>query len=131
MEITKVGTADLLIKIGVRADLLGFEYMVDILEICLQDPNLIHGGKMKLYKMVSAKHNVSYINVESRIRNAIEITFEQGDTEELYRLFGNSINKDKAKPTTKQFISVIKKFKQSGFLLKGFSISMAFIVRSV
>lgn len=78
MEITKVGTADLLIKIGVRADLLGFEYMVDILEICLQDPNLIHGGMMKLYKMVSAKHNVSYINVESRIRNAIEITFEQG-----------------------------------------------------
>ena len=107
MEITKVGTADLLIKIGVRADLLGFEYMVDILEICLQDPNLIHGGMMKLYKMVSVKHNVSYINVERRIRNAIEITFEQGDTEELYRLFGNSINKDKAKPTTKQFIATI------------------------
>lgn len=45
--------------------------------------------------------------IESRVRSAIEKTFEESDAELLYKLFGSTINKDKAKPTNKQFISTI------------------------
>ena len=107
MDTIKEGIVGILIQIGVRTDLYGFQYLVDILDILRKGDGNIHGGMMELYKVVAIKNNTTYKNVESRIRSAIESTFEQGNTDELYKLFGSTISRDKAKPTNKQFISTI------------------------
>lgn len=106
MDTTKEGVS-VLLKLGIRTDLRGFKYIVDIFKLSEKYNYHVNGEMMELYRQVAVLNNTTYMNVESRIRSAIEIAFEKGNTEELYKLFANTIDEDKAKPTNQQFITTI------------------------
>lgn len=57
MILVKEKITDVLLQIGVRTDLLGFNYIADILKICNKDPEALHSGMIRLYKMVGKLHN--------------------------------------------------------------------------
>ena len=103
-QIERGKISEVLVRFGIRSNLLGFLYIRNILELINGNRKLLYGGMMALYK------EVAEMNVESCIRSAVELAFEEGNSEELYRLFGNTIHRDKGKPTNKQFISMILEY---------------------
>lgn len=58
-------------------------------------------------------HNVAEVyltnskNVERNIRYAIEKTWEKGSTENIYKLFGYTVDAEKGKPTNREFLCLI------------------------
>lgn len=108
MEREKI--SEVLVRFGIRSNLYGYLYIKNIIELVKGNKKLLYGGMMTLYKEVAIMNGTTVYNVESCIRSAIESAFEEGNSDELYKLFGNTIHKDKGKPTNKQFISMILEY---------------------
>ena len=73
----------------------------------INDTELINAVTKQLYPRVAEKHNTSPSRVERAIRHAIEVACVRGNEEELYSLFGYTVNNAKGKPTNSEFIAMI------------------------
>ena len=62
----------LLIKIGIRVDLDGFDYLVSAVELAIKDAELAKKLCDGLYGRVAEKYNTKAYCVERSIRSAIE-----------------------------------------------------------
>lgn len=60
-----------------------------------------------VYATIAERHQTSMQSVERVIRAAIEITWLRGNTEEIMRIFHNTIDGRKARPTNKEFIALL------------------------
>ena len=91
--------------IGMDKKLKGYQYSVNAIN-----------EAAKLYKFIdinSIYDQVGYLcltkrnNVERNIRYAIEITWEKGSVNEIDKLFGYTVDREKGKPTNSEFIFLI------------------------
>lgn len=63
----------LLLKLGVDPSLLGFNYLVEAIKICYEDPDVLYRGITKiLYPNVAKTFNSAPHRVERAIRHSIE-----------------------------------------------------------
>lgn len=72
-----------LIEMGVQANLSGFGYICDAMEIYAQDESYITSKKMALYKRIAEIHNSTPIRVERCIRHAFEKAVVYGNLDTL------------------------------------------------
>lgn len=91
--------------IGMDKSLKGYKYsLLAINEIAngslWQDTNVV-------YENVGKRCNTKKENVERNIRYAIETTWEQGNIKQIDRIFGYTVDKEKGKPTNREFIFMI------------------------
>lgn len=93
--------------VGVPANIKGYQYLRDAIIMSINDTELINAVTKQLYPKVAQKHNTSPSRVERAIRHAIEVACVRGNEEELYRLFGYTVNNAKGKPTNSEFIAMI------------------------
>lgn len=93
--------------VGVPANIKGYQYLRDAIIMSINDTELINAVTKQLYPLVAEKHNTSPSRVERAIRHAIEVACVRGSEEELYSLFGYTVNNDKGKPTNSEFIAMI------------------------
>lgn len=98
---------DILVELGAPNNLLGYPYLVHAILLVMEDRMYINDITFGLYPQVAAKYDTLAARVERNIRNVIEATFARGDTNVLYRYFGNTIKSEKGKPTNAEFISRI------------------------
>ncbi len=100
----KIQTA--LLEIGIPANLLGFKYLSDALEFAISDDVYIYETTKRLYPDVAKKNNTTPTRVERGIRHSIESAFNRNGIS-IHKLFGNSINANKGKPTNSEFIATV------------------------
>ncbi|MBR5535345.1 MAG: sporulation transcription factor Spo0A [Clostridia bacterium] len=93
--------------VGVPANIKGYQYLRDAIIMSINDTELINAVTKQLYPKVAQKHNTSPSRVERAIRHAIEVACVRGSEEELYSLFGYTVNNAKGKPTNSEFIAMI------------------------
>jgi two-component system response regulator (stage 0 sporulation protein A) len=93
--------------VGVPANIKGYQYLRDAIIMSINDIELINAVTKQLYPKVAHKHNTSPSRVERAIRHAIEVACVRGNEEELYSLFGYTVNNAKGKPTNSEFIAMI------------------------
>lgn len=93
--------------VGVPANIKGYQYLRDAIIMSINDTELINAVTKQLYPKVAEKHNTSPSRVERAIRHAIEVACVRGSEEELYSLFGYTVNNAKGKPTNSEFIAMI------------------------
>jgi len=93
--------------VGVPANIKGYQYLRDAIIMSINDTELINAVTKQLYPKVAQKHNTSPSRVERAIRHAIEVACVRGNEEELYRLFGYTVDNAKGKPTNSEFIAMI------------------------
>ena len=90
---------------GLSPKRVGFSYLVDLFEFSY------HGGIFPLsrrgYVMVAEKENKSPLCIDKSIQNVISCACNCTNVDELYRVFGNTIDENRGKPTNKHFISTI------------------------
>lgn len=100
-----------LIRIGIRCDLIGFNYLCFAIELVIQQPNLIHNLCKGLYVAISKKFSVKKENcVERSIRHAIDDTYINKSFAELNKMFKTQLYTIDDKPTVGELIRLVAEY---------------------
>nr|DAZ50804.1 MAG TPA: Sporulation initiation factor Spo0A C terminal [Caudoviricetes sp.] len=97
-------------QIGVKHSLKGYSYIISAVEKCLENRSkLIHIVK-GLYTEIAEENSDTFLRVERSIRHAIEVTWTNGNTNAINKIFGYTVSVEKGKPTNSEFIALITDF---------------------
>ena len=92
-----------MLSIGLRPKCSGYKYIFDLVKIQASGDDILP-LKLNGYVALSKKYGKSVCAIDKNIQNCISKAWLDGDVEELYREFGNTIDVNKGKPTSKQVI---------------------------
>lgn len=95
---------DVLLQIGMPANLRGFAYLTSAEQLVLDNPTELY-KITGLYADVAHRHKTTVIRVERAIRHAVEVAWLRGNYDFLKELFKNSVNPTVGRPTNSQFIA--------------------------
>lgn len=97
-------------QIGVKHSLKGYGYIISAVEKCLENRSkLIHIIK-GLYTEIAEENSDTVWRVERSIRHAIEVTWTNGNTNAINKIFGHTVSVEKGKPTNSESIALITDF---------------------
>ena len=96
-------------ELGVPCSLAGYECTVRCTCLLVEDPSLRGKLTKVLYPKVAASFGNEYdpCRVERNIRHAIETAWDRGDMEVFYQYFGNTLSRDRGKPTNREFLAQV------------------------
>lgn len=94
-----------LMRIGIPASILGFQYVRTALMLAGEDGALVYEVTTRLYPEIARRHNTTAQRAERAIRHAIELAWERGDYDFQHEVFGYSISPARGKPTNSEFVS--------------------------
>lgn len=94
-------------EIGVPAHIKGYGYLRDAIRLCVSDKSYERGITKLLYPTIAQNNVTTPTRVERAIRHAIEVAWNRGSDEILYKLFGYTIDSSRGKPTNGEFIALV------------------------
>ncbi len=103
----EVATTNMLLTLGVPANIKGYNYVREAIISSIENPGLINAVTKQLYPLVASKFGTASSRVERSIRHAIETACIRGNEEQLFNIFGYTMNNSKCKPTNSEFIALI------------------------
>ena len=107
-EAVRVSTEDALLSLGgIAPNLLGFGYIVDAVDLVVNDPRRIKTFTAAVYPVVAEHNGSTSARVERNIRNVIDLIYLVSDSEALNDLVGNIAAPCKGKPTNSAFIATL------------------------
>lgn len=102
-----VFVAEQLQEMGMQENLKGFVYLAHAITLVSVDYDMVKHATSNLYPRIAAEYGVTDHSVERAIRHAIETTWTRGSMEVLHRIFGNSIDPQRGKPTNTECIAML------------------------
>ena len=93
-------------KLGVPANILGFDYIRSAIMLCITDNSLIHNITTRLYPILADMYKSTSPRVERSIRHAINMSLKRGDIELLKKYF-NYPSDNKYRISNSEFIATI------------------------
>lgn len=97
-------------QIGVKHSLEGYGYIISAVEKCLENRSKLIGIIKGLYTEIAEENSDTVWRVERSIRHAIEVTWTNGNTNAINKIFGYTVSVEKGKPTNSEFIALITDF---------------------
>lgn len=97
-------------QIGVKHSLKGYGYIISAVEKCLENRSKLIGIIKGLYTEIAEENSDTVWRVERSIRHAIEVTWTNGNTNAINKIFGYTVSVEKGKPTNSEFIALITDF---------------------
>lgn len=94
-------------EIGVPAHIKGYLYLREAITMVYHNLELLGSITKILYPEIAKKYNTTPSRVERAIRHAIEVAWNRGNIDSINRLFSNTVNSTKAKPTNSEFIAMV------------------------
>lgn len=92
---------------GVPSHIKGYQYLREAIMLAMEDQDAIDRITKILYPKIAKDHATTACGVERAIRHAIEVAWDRGDVDTLYRVFGCTVSDAKGKPTNSEFIALI------------------------
>jgi two-component system response regulator (stage 0 sporulation protein A) len=102
-----VKITEILHHLGVPANIKGYLYLREAIELVINDIELLGSITKKVYPHVSESFKTTPSRVERAIRHAIEVTWDRGNMQALNNYFGNTVSAKSGKATNSQFIARI------------------------
>lgn len=96
---------DLFKELGAPCHLMGYSRAAYAIELVISDPEYIDNVTSRLYVDVAKKFNKTSAQTERAIRHLIEVMWNRQDLNAAFRIFGNTIDPVRAKPTNSEFIA--------------------------
>ncbi len=96
-----------MLELGVPAHLRGYQYLRSAVEMCAQDMELVGSVTKLLYPDLAKMYHTTDQKIERAIRNAIEVSWERGNSELFERLFGYSNSNEYSRPTNSEYIATV------------------------
>jgi two-component system response regulator (stage 0 sporulation protein A) len=109
LEIYKTITYYLL-KMGFQARNRGYRYLRDAVMIGCQNHETVKSVTKRLYPVLASKYKVSVYQVESSIRNTIELAWDEGNRDELRTCLGVAYDDGDVRPTNSEVIDSLVGF---------------------
>lgn len=100
-------------QIGVKHSLKGYGYIISAVEKCLENRSKLISIIKGLYTEIAEENSDTVWRVERSIRHAIEVTWTNGNTNAINKIFGYTVSVEKGKPTNSEFIALITDFVSS------------------
>lgn len=97
-------------QIGVKHSLKGYGYIISAVEKCLENRSKLINVIKGLYTEIAEENGDTVLRVERSIRHAIEVTWTNGNTNAINKIFGYTVSVEKGKPTNSEFIALITDF---------------------
>ena len=98
---------DIMLDVGVPAHLKGYHYLRDAILLSGRDMEVVSSVTKLLYPTVAKRFKTTNQKVERAIRNAIEVSWERGNTETFEKMFGYSAQEGRTRPTNSEYIARI------------------------
>lgn len=98
-------TRDLLRDLGSPCHLVGYEQVVYAIKLVISNTEYLEKITYRLYPEIAKKFNNTPSRAERAIRHLIETAWLRHDTEDAFRIFGNTIDINRGKPTNSEFIA--------------------------
>ena len=102
-----VKVTEIMHQLGVPANIKGYLYLREAIELVFNDIELLGSITKKVYPQVAESFNTTSSRVERAIRHAIEVTWDRGNMKALNNYFGNTVSAKSGKATNSQFIARI------------------------
>jgi two-component system response regulator (stage 0 sporulation protein A) len=97
---------DHLKQCGMPPHLLGHDYMVTAIKLCLNDPEYLRDITYRLYPDIASQHNTTPSRTERVLRHAVEVCFDRGGgLDYILQVFGNTVDINRGKLTNSEFIA--------------------------
>ena len=103
----QISITKMLHELGMPSHIKGYQYIREGITMIYNDPNIIGGITKELYPELASKFDTTVSRVERAIRHAIEVSWNRGNWDYMEELFGHSVDIDKAKPTSSEFIVTV------------------------
>lgn len=97
-------------QIGVKHSLKCYGYIISAVEKCLENRSKLINVIKGLYTEIAEENSDTVWRVERSIRHAIEVTWTNGNTNAINKIFGYTVSVGKGKPTNSEFIALITDF---------------------
>lgn len=107
---TNIALRKTLDQIGVKHSLKGYGYIISAVEKCLENRSKLISIIKGLYTEIAEENSDTVWRVERSIRHAIEVTWTNGNTNAINKIFGYTVSVEKGKPTNSEFIALITDF---------------------
>ena len=98
---------DIMLDVGVPAHLKGYHYLRDAILLSGRDMEVVSSVTKLLYPTVAKRFKTTNQKAERAIRNAIEVSWERGNTETFEKMFGYSAQEGRTRPTNSEYIARI------------------------
>ena len=93
--------------LGVSASIQGYYLIVDAVMLAIADMSILSSMTKRLYPTLSKMHGISAQAVERAMRHAIERSWQNGNTELLYDVFGYTVSSHSDRPANGVYISML------------------------
>ena len=100
-------TKKILLECGIGAHFTGFDYLGEALEMVVEDKGVLSGITKRLYPKIAKRYDTRWQLVERAIRHAIERAFDNLYPDDISKIYGNSLDPRRGKPTNSQFIATV------------------------
>ena len=97
----------IMLDIGVPAHLKGYHYLREAILLSGRDMEVVSSVTKLLYPTIAKRFKTTDQKVERAIRNAIEVSWERGNTDTFESLFGYSVLQGRNRPTNSEYIARI------------------------
>jgi len=97
----------LLRKMGIPPHISGYHYLREAIILAVEDFNKINTMMNSIYKPIAYKNESTIARVERSMRHAIEVACDRCRVPVLEELFGNTIDRNKDKPSNREFIALL------------------------
>ena len=94
----------LFMRLGMSSVLNGFNYLKDAIVLTINKPDIY---MMDVYKKIAKKYDIKWERVERCLRYLFEVSMLRGDIILIDEMFSYTIDKDKGKPTNREFVKNI------------------------
>jgi len=96
----------LLRKMGIPPHISGYHYLREAIVLTAEDFSRINTMMNSIYKPIAYRNESTIARVERSMRHAIEVACDRCRVHILEELFGNTIDKNKDKPSNREFIAL-------------------------
>lgn len=103
----EIKISNILRSMGIPANLKGYLFLREAIQIVFQNLELINGVTKVIYPSIASKFHTTPSRVERAIRHSIEVGWNRGNLEQLNFVFGNTVSPLKGRPTNAEFIALI------------------------
>ncbi len=98
--------SDLMLELGIP-HLRGYQFLRSAIGMCVEDMELVGSVTKLLYPDLAKMYQTTDTKIERAIRNAIEVSWERGNTDLFEELFGYSNTLEYTRPTNSEYIAVV------------------------
>ena len=99
-----------MLELGIPAHLRGYQYLRSAVEMCTEDMELVGSVTKLLYPDLAKMYQTTDQKIERAIRNAIEVSWERGNSALFEQLFGYCNLPEYSRPTNSEYIATVADF---------------------